>query len=513
MLSASLALFSTTGFAGLASAQGAPADAGRPFSFELLTQAMRAKAAEPYATVQVELPAFMQDLDYDKYRLVQFDPKRAKWADAGLPYHVHAFHLGWLFKEPVELFKVEGDNARPMGFTTEDFIYYNELKDAEKPLEMPGVAGFRLNYPLNRPGTFDEVVSFLGASYFRALGQNNVYGLSARGIVLNSWVDEPEEFPRFSQFYLQRPGGEGPITVYAALEGKSVTGAYRFVIAPGAATTMEVTARLFFRNAVKELGIAPLTSMFLYADNNRSQFDDYRPQVHDSNGLAVERSNGERLWRALNNPPSLANSYIEDDSPHSFGLHQRTREFEHYQDANARYERRPSLNVEPIGDWGRGHLRLVEIPSKLEAEDNIVAFWVPADAPKPGDEREYAYKLSWGDLPPDPAGPVGYVYDTRAGRGGVSGTETAETLRKFVIDFKGHELESIDAETKLDVFAAVSGGVLVFSTVSKIPEEGIWRAVLDVEVVGKDPVELRAYLVGSGRILTETWLYQWRASA
>lgn len=197
------------------------------------------------------------------------------------------------------------------------------------------------------------MISFLGASYFRALGRDNIYGLSARGLVMNSWIDVPEEFPRLSEFYLEKPTATGPVTIYAALDSASVTGAYRFVITPASdtaqETTIDVTARLNFRTDVKELGVAPLTSMFLYAETNRGGFDDYRPQVHDSNGLLVERESGEIMWRALNNSTALGNSYLAETNPCAFGLYQRGRDFETYQDAGAHYERRPSLRIEPTG--------------------------------------------------------------------------------------------------------------------------------------------------------------------
>jgi glucans biosynthesis protein len=276
---------------------------------------------------------------------------------------------------------------------------------------------------------------------------------------------------------------------------------------------MEVTARLFFRADVKELGIAPLTSMFLYADNNRADFDDYRPQVHDSDGLIVEDGNGQVYWRALNNPPEPANSYFTQKKLTAFGLYQRDRDFDDYQDAGAHYEKRPSLRVEPMGDWGKGAVRLIEIPSKLEADDNIGAFFVPSEPVKAGDAREFSYRLRWGDLNPDPAAGLAYVADTRGGRGGVSGVENADTLRKFVIDFKGGPLATLDEKTPPDIVTQISGGTLKVSAISRITDDGIWRLVLDVEITGTDPVELIAFLTRQGRPVTETWLYQWRAAA
>lgn len=276
---------------------------------------------------------------------------------------------------------------------------------------------------------------------------------------------------------------------------------------------MEVTARLFFRTDVQELGVAPLTSMFLYAEANRGGFDDYRPQVHDSNGLLVERESGEVMWRALNNSAWLGNSYLSETNPAAFGLYQRGRDFESYQDAGAHYERRPSLRVEPIGAWGQGMVRLIEIPAKLEADDNIVAFWIPAEPARAGEAREYSYRLIWGDLNPEQNPSLAYVAETRGGVGGVSGVENAANFRKFVIDFKGGDLAALPAGTPIDVLATVGGGVVRSSVLSRIDANDVWRLVLDVEADPGATLELKAYLVGMGKKLTETWLYQWRPAA
>jgi glucans biosynthesis protein len=488
------------------------------FDFDSFSARMQAMAGEPYAPVSATLPEAFAGLDYDGYRLIQYRPEAAKWSDSAAGYRVQAFHLGWLYPEPVKVFEIENGTAHPLDFAAADFDYHDKaVAEAAGAQVFPGVAGFRLNYPLNRPEAYDELISFLGASYFRALGRDNIYGLSARGLVLNSWVDLPEEFPRFTEFYLEKPQEQGPLTLYAALDSQSVTGAYRFVITPGSdaeqATTIDVTARLNFRTDVQELGVAPLTSMFLYADGNRDGFDDYRPRVHDSNGLLLERESGEIMWRALNNTESLGNSYLWENNPRAFGLYQRGRDFGDYQDAGAHYERRPSLRIEPQGDWGQGNVRLIEIPARLEADDNIVAFWIPAEPALAGTSREFSYRMIWGDLNPDPASPMAYVAGTRAGAGGVSGVENAANLRKFVVDFQGGELDSFTRETPIDVLATATGGAVVSSVLSRVEANGAWRLVLDIETDDSAPLELKAYLVGLGRKLTETWLYQWRPSA
>lgn len=511
----SVLLLSATALTRPAQAQG---ETSFSFDFDSFSQRMKDMAAAEHAPVVAPLPPAFLSLDYDAYRMIQYRSEASKWADDPSGFRLQAFHPGWLYVEPVKVFEIESGTARPLAFGAGDFTYHDAAVGEAAAGEFPGVAGLRVNYPLNRADApLDELVSFLGASYFRALGRNNIYGASARGLVVNSWIDLPEEFPRFSEFYVEKPAAGGALTIYAAMESPSVTGAYRFVIAPASdmaqETTMDVTARLYFRTDVKELGVAPLTSMFLYAEANRGGFDDYRPQVHDSNGLLLERESGEVLWRALNNSAWLGNSYLAETNPKAFGLYQRGRDFESYQDAGAHYERRPSIRIEPQGQWGQGMVRLIEIPAKLEADDNIVAFWIPAEPAVAGQEREYAYRVVWGDLDAEDNPALAYVAETRAGVGGVSGVENAAGLRKFVVDFKGGELDALPAGTALDVLATVGGGTMRNSILSRVEANGAWRLVMDVETDPGATLELKAYLVGLGRKLTETWLYQWRPAA
>lgn len=508
---------SLLGQTGLAFAQdsttqpAAPAvAAAQQFSFDLLTEEMRQLATQPHQTAPAP-EGFLGDLNYDDYRLIRFRDDRARWAEEPTRFRLAAFHMGWLFPEPVRLFEVADGQSSEMLFSTDDFEYLNDLA-ARVPehAELPGVAGFRLNHPINRPDKWDELVAFVGASYFRALGRNSAYGLSARGLALNTATSQGEEFPRFSRFYMERDtAGGSTITVYATLEGPSVTGAYRFVITPGAETVMDVTARLFFRQDVTELGVAPLTSMFLFSEKNRAEFDDYRPNVHDSDGLRILRADGDIIWRPLNNPPRLTGSYFAETAPRRFGLHQRDRDFESYQDTGAHYERRPSLDVEPLGDWGKGNVRLVEIPSDLEANDNIVAYWVPEAPAKAGDAREFAYRLHWGDLSHDPDEALAYVFETRSGHGGFAGVEAQQGTRKFVVDYKGGMIGPLDGQTKIEPVVSVANGEVTSKVLEKIANTDIWRLVIDVSAAPDAVVELSAHLAGFDRRLTETWLYQW----
>lgn len=488
---------------------GAENAAVQQFSWDLLSQEMQALSQQPY---QQPAPAggFLAGLGYDEYRLIRFRPERQRWSAPTSRYRLAAFPMGWLFKEPVVLFEVNGAEAREMRFSTADFEYLNDLAARVPPMEeQPGVAGFRLHHPLNRPDVMDELVAFIGASYFRALGRNSAYGLSARGLALNTASATGEEFPRFTRFYIDRSGGPDEITVYATLDSPSVTGAYRFVIRPGSDTTMDVTARLWFRADVEELGVAPLTSMYLFSEKSRATFDDFRPKVHDSDGLQIVRADGEMVWRPLSNPSRLSGSYFSETSPKRFGLHQRDRRFTSYQDTEANYDRRPSLDVEPLGDWGAGFVRLVEIPSDSEANDNIVAYWIPEAKVRAGESREFAYRLHWGDLPLDTTGPLAHVEETRAGHGGFAAGAIRPNERKFVIDFRGGLLARLEADAELEAVVAVANAEITSKVVQLVGQTGVWRVILDISAAEDAVVELSVHLAGYGRKLSENWLYQW----
>lgn len=298
--------------------------------------------------------------------------------------------------------------------------------------------------------------------------------------------------------------------LYAALDSQSATGAYRFDIEPGQPTVMTVTARLFFRSDVAELGVAPLTSMFLHSTYDAGAFDDYRPEVHDSDGLLIRRGDGQQMWRVLNNPPILANSYFDDTNPRAFGLMQRQRRFEGYQDASAHYEGRPSVLVEPLGDWGKGMIRLVELPSQKEYNDNIVALWRPDQPAKAGESREFSYRLSWGNLEPDGDANLAFVADMRMGHGGNAIDPSDPSVRKFVVDFRGGMLAALEPDAKITAVATVAGGTILQTAVFKVDANNDWRMILDVKMGDTKLVELNAHLAGFDQRLSETWLYQWR---
>lgn len=474
------------------------------FTSAALVDRARALAARPYAPAQSHVPGWLAAYTYIQHQRIRYDPQQAWWRAEGAPFQLQFFHPGWLFREPVQVHEVVDGKTKRIDFNPGMFDYGAGLTAGPVPADM-GFAGLRIHHALNRPDNWDELAVFLGASYFRCLAKGLHYGLSARGLALNSGGPGPEEFPRFSEFWVERPGaGTGQMTLHALLEGPSVAGAYRFVVTPGEATTVDVTVTLFFRTNPDVVGLAPLTSMFLHGENTGWSRNDFRPEVHDSDGLLLHTGAGEWIWRPLGNPARVRSSAFADVSPRGFGLLQRDREFAHYDDLEAHYHQRPSAWVEPLGDWGRGDVRLVELPTPDETNDNIVAFWVPAALPAPGEPLHFAYRLHWfgssGGRPP-----AGYVVSTRQGA-----VLDHPDRRRFVLDFAGLPESSDAAEPTAEVTVGPGARLIGVGSVTRIPAPDRWRAVFELAADGShQPVELRAYLRRGTDILTETWSHLW----
>lgn len=469
------------------------------FTASTMVERARALAARPYQEPRKSLPEAYARLTYDAYRDIRYRNDKALWRDTGLPFQAQFFHPGFLYPTPVVVNVVWDGQGEPVRFSPELFTY-GTLVPAPPLAKADGFAGLRLTHPLNRKEHFDEVVSFLGASYFRALGQGNVYGLSARGLAVDTALPRPEEFPSFRELWLERPApGADRVVVHALLDGPSVTGAYRFTIIPGARTVMEVEVTLFARKAVEQLGLAPLTSMYLFGENDRGPADDFRPEVHDSDGLFVWTGDGEQLWRPLQNPAHLSVASFRARAPRAFGLLQRDTVFSSYEDLEARYELRPSAWVEPVGDWGSGTVKLVEIPTAEEVHDNIVAFWVP-DAPlTPGQPLRVTYRLHWGAVAPWPA-TGSFVTSTRIAAGDTAGA------RRFVLDFSP---SSAAGEAPVEAIITASRGKVLKATARRHEPSGGWRATFELLADTRAPIELRAYLKRGSETLTETWSYLW----
>ena len=483
---------------------GASSPAGEDlFDFETLRFRAKMLAARPHVPRASTVPESLRKLSYDEYRLITFNADQTWWRRENLPYQLQFFHPGFVHQKSVKVFELANRRATLIGFSREMFRY-GALKIAGALPDSVGFAGFRVLGALNLPA--DELVSFVGASYFRALCLKTVYGLSARGLSVNTTEPEGEEFPVFEEFWIERPSPTAKqFIVYALMDSVSLAGAYRFTVSPGADTVMQVKAAVYCRKNPKTIGIAPLTSMFWHGENSPTNHGDFRPEVHDSDGLMIFNGASEWLWRPLSNPKATRVAAFSDDSPKGFGLIQRDRKFESYQDLEAHYHMRPSAWVEPIGNWGRGSVRLAELSAPDETNDNIVAYWVPERLPPAGEAIEFEYKLHWFSDQIRP--PAGFVASTRSGH---SQTHEPE-LRRFVIDFDGPYLrqQKPDPAIEADVWVG-DGAKLAYKTVQKNPYNGTWRLGFGIkpDASGR-PVELRCFLKKTPHVLTETWTYLW----
>jgi glucans biosynthesis protein len=492
---------------------------GERFSFESLVERARKLSSRPYVPVPTPPDDVLNKIDYEALQQISFKTEYALYADGSSPYPVTFFHLGKFSRQPVRVHVLEEGSD---GLVAREIIYDDSYFDmpADSPAhalpEGSGFAGFRFQESkLGDQSTLDwhknDWVSFLGASYFRAIGELYQYGLSARGIAVDVAVpDRPEEFPIFTNAYFapQKPDSNS-VTVYALLEGPSITGAYRFDMRRDKAVLMDVDSTLFLRRDISRLGIAPMSSMYWFSETVKPTAIDWRPEVHDSDGLAVWTGAGERIWRPLNNPTATFASAFSDENPRGFGLLQRDRDFDHYLDG-VHYELRPNLWVEPLEHWGKGSMQLIEIPTNDEIHDNIVAMWVPAEPTTAGKSYRFRYRLHWVANEAFPMS-TAYCVATRLGNGGQPGQPRPKGLRKFMVEFRGGTLSSLPFGIKPEPVLWSSRGEFSYIFTEAVPDNvpGHWRAQFDLAVTGQEPVELRLFLKSANQVLSETWSYDY----
>jgi periplasmic glucans biosynthesis protein len=489
----------------------APATPPGKFDFDDVTRRARELAAAEFDSSLPALPDPVNKLDFDAWRDIRFRPDKAFLAANGSQFRLQLFHLGHLYRRPVIVNTIRDGIAAPIPYAANLFDYGRTKIDKPLPVNL-GFAGFRLHYPLNSPKVFDEVIAFLGVSYFRFLGRGQRYGLSARALAVEAGTPN-EEFPFFREFWIESPEpGASRITIYALLDSQSAAGAYRFDLYPGAESAIEISAVLFPRRANVKFGLAPLTSMFFIGDDDHRFDDDYRPELHDSDGLLIHSGTGEWIWRPLRNPPKLQVSAFLDREARGFGLMQRDRDFFHYQDLDLAYETRPSYFVETRENFGEGAVELVELPTGNETNDNIVASYVPKAPLEPQKPFSYAYRLL-ATLDPAGLSPNGRTlntYQTSAAARG-SADPPVPGSRRFIIDFTGGDLAFYaNAPELVEVVPTTSQGKILRSFIVPNPHTQGFRAIIDVQLEPGQSADLRAFLRTGTRALTETWTFPWQ---
>lgn len=485
----------------LARAQGS--GESQPFSFDALRDRARDLAAAPYIPATIADPDILDQMDYDRHNQVRFRPERSLWRGQGDTSTVQAFFPGMYFRNPVRLYTVENGRATEVPFSL-DLFDIPEGNPARQLTGTKGFAGFRVQ----DAHSGIDWMAFLGASYWRTSGYSGQFGLSARGLAIDTAIPVgPEEFPMFTHFWLE-PAANGDLTTYALLDSPRATGAYRIESRRGDGVAQDITATVFLRDAVERLGIAPLTSMFWFGKTDRHIAPDWRPEVHDSDGLEILAGNGERIWRPLNNPPGTTVNSFAAPGVKGFGLMQRERDFAEYQDDGVFYDRRASAWITPKDDWGDGAVVLSELRTDDEIHDNIVAFWQPAGPTARGQRHDFAYRLDWvRDNPAVSA--IGHFTAVRLGAGGVPGQPRPKGVVKVVCDFAGPNLKGLGREDGLAV--SVSTGQAQVSNTAVYPVVGTegWRVLFDLSFdEGDEPIDVRVYVDHAGEAMTETLILQ-----
>jgi periplasmic glucans biosynthesis protein len=474
-----------------------------PFSFEVLRQRAASAAGAPYRAEPNHTPDFLKKLSYDDYQMIRFLPPAGPWQADKLPFTLQFFHPGFLYQDQVLIHLVENGQVKDFDFSPKQFEYGTNHFSQPWPagLHFPG---FRILYPVNAPDKQDEVASFVGASYFRLLGKGQRYGVSARALAIDTAEPTGEEFPRFTEFWIEQPTARATsLSFFALLDSPSATGAYKFLLSPGTVTVLDVEAHVFLRKEVRKLGLAALTSMFFVGANRTRYVPDYRPEIHDSDGLLLQTGAGEWQWRPLVNPEkNFRLSHFPGDNITGFGLMQRARDFCAYEDLGARYDLRPDLWVRPGKPWGEGELELVEIPTASEFNDNIVAYWIPKQRAVAGREFRVTYSLE-ASLEDPPRTPLLAARSTRID------PPRSDKPPRFFIDFTGQSPLALNAEAAVTANVTVSRGQTRNLVVQTNDATGGWRAFFDLVDSGSEEVDLRAVLSLRERVLSETWVYRW----
>lgn len=453
-------------------------------------------AAASYVPPADDLPKAFRGLDYDGYRKLRPRPEAMVWGKAGNPFAVLPLPRGGLYGEAVAIHFVDraGGVQRDASPAFVDFVDYPWATDRDR--KGLGASGWRA---ITRPGVAGagyEFAVFQGGTYFRAVSEGQVYGVSARALAIGTGSAAGEEFPRFTEFWIVEPAGnDDSLTFVALADSPSAAAAYRFVLRPGSNATIDVVAEIYPRVDISEAGVAPLSSMYLHgaADPRAAT----RPEVHDSDGLSIVSTSGEHIWRPLGNPVTVQVSAFET-APARFGLEQRRRGPAAYADAEARYERRPSIWIEPQGDWGRGEVRLLEIPTATEYADNVAAFWRPAETWRAGSVQRLAYRLHWSDAAPRSA--TARVIATQ-----VAPAPESTRLYRFVIDFEG--APGFAAKTLIPDVWSTSGAISNIHVTGDAATRA--RLSFDLDPGKSAAIELHAALAGPLSQQTETWLFRW----
>ena len=488
----------------VAQTQTAPlADAPAPFDSNIVLNMARTLAAKPFKAPDTSLPSPFSSLTYENYVSIRSQAGSAIWSADGLGFAIEPLHRGFIFTTPMDIHIVDADKIARVPYDRARFDF-NKLQVGPDIKDI-GYSGFRILEARN--GGFDERAIFQGASFFRALAKDQTQGVMARALAIRTADPRGEEFPIIRAVWIEKPSAAARvIVIHALLDSESLTGAYRFTLRVNDATIIDTESTLIPRLEVDNYGIAAMQATSFYSPLDRHNSDDLRPAVYEVSGLRMLSGKEEWLWRPVSNRLNLQGSAFVDESPRGFGLLQRERDPGAFEDDEQHWERRPSLWIEPIADWGAGQFELIEIPTESEINQNINAYWRPKEGLKPGKETSFSYRQFWCWSPPSkPA--LATATQARSGKVVVGG----KSRRRILVDFTGDNLADPTRSGEIKASLSLSGGNVtsVSTFTGKTPKT--LRVLFDFEPNSDNMTEIRLLLQSDGQAVSETWLYRWTA--
>ncbi len=474
-----------------------------PFASGTVTDQARALAKKPFKAVPADLPDPFKALNYEQYAAIHARPEARVWATEALGFAVEPLHRGFLYANPVELNLVVAGQAYRLGYDPKLFDL-GALRVGPKTGDI-GFSGFRVLVPQDK-SAFRELANFQGANFFRATAPGQVAGAVSRALAVRLADPKGEDVPVFRAVWIEKPSlVTNALMIHAIIDSETVVGAFRFTIHPGEATIIDTECTLFARVALDNVGLGPISATHLLGFMDHRRFDDLRPNVSEVCGLQMYTGAGEWLWRPVANRETLQISTFVDEKPRGFGFLLRDRAFENYLDEDQHWEKRPSLWIEPLGEWGLGGVQLIEIPTESEGNDNILCFWRPKQGLAAGSETAFAYRQFWCWDPPERP-QLARAVTSRAGRG------SNPRRRRFFVQFQGDGLADADRVVGLKPTVTASGGTVVSSRGFVGRDAKSYAVVFELEAGADQSSELRLVLEAQGKAVSETWLYRWTPS-
>jgi periplasmic glucans biosynthesis protein len=498
-LAAGGALAASLAKAGPTPAAAEPLGKPTPFAADTVVKMAAELASKPFKEPEAPLPSVFSHLTFEQYTAIRRVPGSAIWNNEKLGFSLEPLHRGFVYTTPIGINIVENGMAQKVIYDGANFDF-GSLKPPAALGDL-GFSGLRVLRASDQG--FEDVAIFQGATFYRARAHAQPFGLTARGLAVRTGDYPGEEFPLFREFWIQKPiPAANTLTIQALLDSPSVTGAFRFTLRPGETTIIDTEMTLIARAAVDKLGFGAMAAACLFSPLDHRRPDDVRAGAYESTGLQILTSAGEWLWRPVSNRETLQISAFSDVNPRGFGLLQRSRSFDAFYDDDTHWEVKPSLWIEPIGDWAAGEHRLLEIPAASETNENVIVQWRPKTGMAAATTQSMAFRQFWCWSPPSKP-PLASCVSSRSGKAG--------DRRRFAVEMAGDIFADPAKAAAASADVHASPGKITSVRLFPYKDRHSVRVVFDLDPGSETYSELRLTLRVDNQAASETWLYRWTA--